>query len=117
MQWHRCGLIASWEFVEEHVEKTAASDDQFVDKATVQKHSEKKWGAMVITKSLQFLPVIISAALKETTSATNKLAGPTGHGNMMHIALAGVTNQMSSLQDRCETCFSYIFNDKIDLLF
>ncbi|CAM8936060.1 unnamed protein product [Rhodiola kirilowii] len=99
MQWHRCGLIASWEFVEQHIERTAESEDQFADKATVQKHSEKKWGAMVITKSLQFLPVIISAALKEITSATNESAGPTSHGNMMHIALAGVTNQMSSLQD------------------
>uniref|UniRef100_A0A7N1A1T5 Acetyl-CoA carboxylase n=1 Tax=Kalanchoe fedtschenkoi TaxID=63787 RepID=A0A7N1A1T5_KALFE len=96
MQWHRCGLIASWEFMEEHVERTAEPEDQF---ATVQKHSEKKWGAMVITKSLQLLPVIISAALKEAASGTGDSVAPTSHGNMMHIALAGVSNQMSSLQD------------------
>lgn len=98
MQWHRSGLIASWEFMEEHVEKTNDSDD-------LEKHSERKWGAMVVIKSLQFLPAVITAALRETTQNSEEtlLCGssePTSHGNMLHIALAGVNNQMSLLQDR-----------------
>ncbi|KNA10199.1 hypothetical protein SOVF_146610, partial [Spinacia oleracea] len=97
MQWHRSGLIASWEFMEEHVEKTNDSDD-------LEKHSERKWGAMVVIKSLQFLPAVITAALRETTQNSEEtlLCGssePTSHGNMLHIALAGVNNQMSLLQD------------------
>ncbi|MFS7937166.1 putative ligase [Helianthus anomalus] len=81
MQWHRSGLIASWQFMEGHI---GEFDNETVD---------KKWGAMVIIKSLQFLPDVINAALKETTHAT------TQNGNMMHIALAGINNQMSLLQD------------------
>lgn len=103
MQWHRSGLIATWEFLEEHIERKNGVEDQILDK-TLEKHSEKKWGVMVIIKSLQFLPAIISAALKE---ATNNLPGelPSGSGNsnnfgnMMHIGLVGINNQMSLLQD------------------
>ncbi|KAL3514074.1 hypothetical protein ACH5RR_026791 [Cinchona calisaya] len=50
MQWHQSGLIASWEFLEEHVERNNWSDDQSLEKPLVKKHSEKKWGAMVIIK-------------------------------------------------------------------
>ncbi|KAL8171437.1 hypothetical protein V2J09_023241 [Rumex salicifolius] len=92
MQWHRSGLIAAWEFIEEHIERA--------NKLQVEKHSDKKWGAMVIIKSLQFLPAVITAALKETShQATNVSAEASGHGNLFHIALVGVNNQMSMLQD------------------
>ena len=111
MQWHRYGLIASWEFLEEHIERNNASEDQMLDKPLVEKHTERKWGAMVIIKSLQFLPMVINAALRETTHNTHDTI-PDGsietasHGNMMHIALVGINNQMSLLQDRYATFFS-----------
>ncbi|KAI3757396.1 hypothetical protein L6452_04933 [Arctium lappa] len=100
MQWHRSGLIASWQFMEGHIEETNTSD--YV--TNVQSVVDKKWGAMVIIKSLQFLPDVISAALKETThnshaTSQNGFVDPSNHGNMMHIALAGINNQMSLLQD------------------
>ncbi|PSS17413.1 Biotin carboxylase [Actinidia chinensis var. chinensis] len=104
MQWHRYGLIASWEFLEEHIERNNASEDHMLDKPLVEKHTERKWGAMVIIKSLQFLPMVINAALRETTHNTHGTI-PDGsietasHGNMMHIALVGINNQMSLLQD------------------
>eukprot|EP00258_Populus_trichocarpa_P041576 XP_024457595.1 acetyl-CoA carboxylase 1-like [Populus trichocarpa] len=104
MQWHRSGLIASWEFLEEHIERKNGFEDQMPDKPLVEKHREQKWGAMVIIKSLQFLPAIISAALLETTHdprevVLNGSVEPTGFGNMMHIALVGINNPMSLLQD------------------
>ncbi|KAJ6930492.1 acetyl-CoA carboxylase 1-like [Populus alba x Populus x berolinensis] len=104
MQWHRSGLIASWEFLEEHMERKNGFEDQMPDKPLVEKHREQKWGAMVIIKSLQFLPAIISAALLETAHdphevVLNGSVEPTGFGNMMHIALVGINNPMSLLQD------------------
>ncbi|XP_011006151.1 PREDICTED: acetyl-CoA carboxylase 1-like [Populus euphratica] len=101
MQWHRSGLIASWEFLEEHIERKNGFEE---DKPLVEKHREQKWGAMVIIKSLQFLPAIINAALLETTHdphevVLNGSVEPTGFGNMMHIALVGINNPMSLLQD------------------
>ncbi|TXG52858.1 hypothetical protein EZV62_022027 [Acer yangbiense] len=104
MQWHRGGLIASWEFLEEHIERKNGSEDQISDQLLVEKHSERKWGAMVIIKSLQLLPAIISAALRETThnlheSTSNGSVEPASYSNMMHIALVGMNNQMSLLQD------------------
>ncbi|KAL5100793.1 hypothetical protein RYX36_005120 [Vicia faba] len=51
MQWHRSGLIATWEFLEEYVERKNGVEDK------------------------------------------------TLHGNMMHIGLVGINNQMSLLQD------------------
>lgn len=111
MQWHRSGLIASWEFVEGHLERKNAAEDEISDKSSIEKHNEKKWGAMVIIKSLQFLPTVISAALRETThnfeeSILNGSVEQDSHGNMMHIALAGINNQMSLLQDRYAKCLS-----------
>ena len=105
MQWHRSGLIASWEFLEEYIERKSGVEDQMSDKMLVEKLSEKKWGVMVIIKSLQFLPPIISAALKEATNNLHEALSsgsgePVKHGNMMHIALVGINNQMSLLQDR-----------------
>jgi acetyl-CoA carboxylase/biotin carboxylase 1 len=104
MQWHRSGLIASWEFLEEHIERKNGSDQSKLSNSFVEKHSEKKWGAMVIIKSLQFLPTVISAAMKEAThnfqnTVQNRDIHADSHGNMIHIALAGINNQMSSLQD------------------
>lgn len=102
MQWHRSGLIASWEFLEEHIERKNSAEDETFDKLLVEKHSERRWGAMVIIKSLQFLPAIVHAALRETThneAVPNGLSEPKCFGNMMHIALAGINNQMSLLQD------------------
>ncbi|KAI3807627.1 hypothetical protein L1987_23559 [Smallanthus sonchifolius] len=57
-----------------------------------------------IARSLSELEMFTEEALKETPhnihgSSQNGLAGPTNHGNMMHIALAGINNQMSLLQD------------------
>ncbi|GLT74451.1 hypothetical protein SLA2020_462490 [Shorea laevis] len=104
MQWHRSGLIALWEFLEEHIERKNGSEDQTSDKPLVEKHSEKKWGAMVIIRSLQILPTSISAAIRETThnlheAISNQSTEPDSFGNMLHIALVGINNQMSLLQD------------------
>lgn len=104
MQWHRSGLIALWEFLEEHIGRKNSCEDQMSDEPVVEKHCDRKWGAMVIIKSLQFLPAIISAALRETTHNLNEaiLSGSAeraNFGNMMHIALVGINNQMSLLQD------------------
>ncbi|CAL5202887.1 unnamed protein product [Lathyrus oleraceus] len=100
MQWHRSGLIATWEFLEEYVERKNGVED----KTLVEKHSEKKWGVMVVIKSLQFLPAIISAALREATNNFHDAlksgsVDSSNHGNMMHIGLVGINNQMSLLQD------------------
>lgn len=108
MQWHRYGLIASWEFLEEHIARKNGSEDQSSDETLVEKRTERKWGAMVIIKSLQFLSMVIDAALRETCHDTLDASGsisPVSHGNMMHIALAGINNQMSLLQDRYATCY------------
>uniref|UniRef100_A0A1D1YN11 Acetyl-CoA carboxylase 1 n=1 Tax=Anthurium amnicola TaxID=1678845 RepID=A0A1D1YN11_9ARAE len=109
MQWHRSGLIASWEFSEEHIEKRNGLEDPISNELVVEKHCEKRWGAMVIIKSLQYLPVAISAALKETTHASNSSTDhdmlpnghpePAGPGNMLHVALVGINNPMCLLQD------------------
>ncbi|CAA2994471.1 acetyl- carboxylase 1-like [Olea europaea subsp. europaea] len=104
MQWHRFGLIASWEFLEGHVDSKIGSEDRILDEPSVVNHSERKWGAMVVIKSLQFLPTVLTAALRETTHnlqsvVANGSPQPASYGNMMHIALAGINNQMSLLQD------------------
>ncbi|XP_022141483.1 acetyl-CoA carboxylase 1-like [Momordica charantia] len=103
MQWHRSGLMGSWEFLEEHIERKSGIEDQ-ESCQSVEKHSERKWGAMIILKSLQLLPTTLSAVLKETThnineATTDKSLEPANFGNMIHIALVGINNQMSLLQD------------------
>jgi len=110
MQWHRFGLIASWEFLEEHIERKIGFEGQISGKPVVEKHTERKWGAMVIIKSLQFLPTVISSALREATHGTpdsipDGSVELTSYGNMLHIALVGINNQMSLLQDRYSICF------------
>ncbi|KAK1267607.1 Acetyl-CoA carboxylase 1 [Acorus gramineus] len=109
MQWHRAGLLVSWEFSEEHIQKRNGSDTLISEESMVEKHCEKRWGAMVIIKTLQFLPTAISAALKETARCSNLLASqemmsngspePIVQGNMLHVALVGYNNPMSMLQD------------------
>ncbi|KAL5982106.1 acetyl-coenzyme-A carboxylase [Asimina triloba] len=109
MRWHRTGLVASWEFSEEHIEKRNASGDQASEDQVVKKHCKKKWGVMVIIKSLQFLPNSVNIALKEAThcssfssdckALSNGTSEPSSHGNMLHIALVGINNPMCLLQD------------------
>ncbi|GFP84525.1 acetyl-coa carboxylase 1 [Phtheirospermum japonicum] len=104
MQWHRSGLIASWEFLDEHVERKSGSEDKISNEPPFEKPNERRWGAMVVIKSLTFLPTVVNAALKEAThnlqaAIPNGYMHPTTCGNMMHIALAGINNQMSLLQD------------------
>lgn len=102
MQWHRSGLIASWEFLDEHVERRNRSEDELSNEPSAEK---RKWGAMVVIKSLHFLPTVVTAALREATHNWQAVipdgsTDPATSGNMMHIALAGINNQMSLLQDR-----------------
>lgn len=81
--------------------KNIGLDDQETpEKGLVEKRSKRNWGAMVIIKSLQFLPSIISAALTETNHNDHVSSGAPLSGNMMHIAIVGINNQMSLLQDR-----------------
>ncbi|KEH34878.1 acetyl-CoA carboxylase, partial [Medicago truncatula] len=85
MQWHKSGLITTWEFIEENFE-------------------QKKLGVMVVIKSLQFLPAITSVAFREATKnfhdAFKSGSGDSSnHGNVMHIGLVGINNQTSLLQD------------------
>ncbi|KAK3001001.1 hypothetical protein RJ639_021732 [Escallonia herrerae] len=104
MQWHRSGLIASWEFLDEHIERKNGVDYHMSEKQLMNKHTDKRWGAMIIIKSLQLVPTVISSVLKETSHnfhnmIPNGFVESASHGNMLHIALAGINNQMSSLQD------------------
>lgn len=102
MQWHRTGLIAVWEFSEEHLKQRSGQDVQQVEDPI-----EKRWGVMVVIKSLQFLATAIDVALKETSqyrvgvgSVSNGNHVNSNQTNMLHIALVGINNQMSTLQDR-----------------
>ncbi|KAH9295974.1 hypothetical protein KI387_039562, partial [Taxus chinensis] len=108
MQWHRSGIIASWHFSDETSLRRSNLPSILSDNINAANCGEKRWGAMVILKSLHFLSTAVSAALKETTPAVsvptdgavlNGAAIPTGFGNMLHLALVGINNQMSSLQD------------------
>lgn len=105
MQWHRSGLIASWEFLYEHVERENGSKDEIPNEPSVEKRNVRKWGAMVVIKSLHFLPTVVTAALREAThnlqaEIPNESIHPASCGNMMHVALAGINNPMCLLQDR-----------------
>ncbi|CAN8288726.1 unnamed protein product [Cochlearia groenlandica] len=89
MKWHRSGLIASWEFVEEHMERKEFGSDEYQtsEEGVVENRSKRKLGTMVIIKSLQFLPSIISDALKQTKYNDYEPSGEPLCGNMMHIAI------------------------------
>ncbi|KAJ0232077.1 Acetyl-CoA carboxylase [Hirschfeldia incana] len=91
MQLHQYGLIASWEFLDDLMErKTTDSDDdqETSEKVFVEKRRKKKKGSMVIIKSLEFLPDIISAAALTETNHSDY--GSPSSGNIMHIALVGI---------------------------
>ncbi|XP_015697314.2 acetyl-CoA carboxylase 1 [Oryza brachyantha] len=103
MQWHRSGLIALWEFSEENI-KQRNGQDLMALKHQEEDPNEKRWGVMVVIKSLQYLSSAIDAALKETShykagNVSNGNSTSSSHGNMLHIALVGINNQMSTLQD------------------
>ena len=91
MQWHRAGLIASWEFSKDHIERRNDCDDTCI--APVEEHCNRRWGCMVVVKSLE-LSLSIPAALKETSSSSSS------EGNMLHIALVGFNTSMGHHQDR-----------------
>uniref|UniRef100_M8BYH2 Acetyl-CoA carboxylase n=1 Tax=Aegilops tauschii TaxID=37682 RepID=M8BYH2_AEGTA len=101
IQWHRSGLIALWEFSEEHIGQSAT-----LLKQHVKDPRGRRWGVMVVIKSLQCLSTAIEAALKETShyragagSVSDGNPINSNHGNILHIALVGISNQMSTLQD------------------
>ncbi|KAG0579665.1 hypothetical protein KC19_4G115000 [Ceratodon purpureus] len=118
MQWHRSGLIATWQFWEEYPPPTA---EMLSTSKELNEDSQgvKRWGAMVILTSLQVLSNAVGAALKDaesiltpTTKASyhNSFAGsprrnrsfvgaPSGFGNVLHVALVGINNPMSAFQD------------------
>jgi acetyl-CoA carboxylase/biotin carboxylase 1 len=116
MQWHRSGLIALWEFSEEHIERRNGQSVTLL-KQEVEDPIGRRWGVMVVIKSLQLLPTAIEAALKETShygagveNVSNGNPIRSNHSNMLHIALVGINNQMGTLQDRfvytlCDTLF------------
>jgi acetyl-CoA carboxylase / biotin carboxylase 1 len=106
MQWHRSGLIALWEFSEEHIEQRNGQSASLL-KPQVEDPIGRRWGVMVVIKSLQLLSTAIEAALKETShygagvgSVSNGNPINSNGSNMLHIALVGINNQMSTLQDR-----------------
>lgn len=72
MKWKETSAIASWEFSEELVDSRNRQDAI---------HGGRRWGAMVILKSLEYLPTAVGAALKDLAHY------PKTEGNMMHIAL------------------------------
>nr|QEG99472.1 cytosolic acetyl-CoA carboxylase 2 [Lolium rigidum] len=106
MQWHRSGLIALWEFSEEHIEQRNGQSKTPLLKPQVEDPIRRRWGVMVVIKSLQLLPTAIEAALKETShygagdaNVSNGSPIRSNNSNMLHIALVGIRNQMSTLQD------------------
>ncbi len=84
MKWIESGVIALWEFPEGHFDARNGG-------AVL---GDKRWGAMVIVKSLESLSMAIRFALKETSHYTSS------EGNMMHIALLGADNKMHIIQER-----------------
>lgn len=102
MEGLKSGLIASWEFLEKHAKRKNGCEDEGLDESFVGKHSERKCAAMAVIKSLEFFPTTLTAALSEVTDNLKALLPfgsyhPTICGNIMHIALVGTNNQMSSL--------------------
>ncbi|KZV28923.1 hypothetical protein F511_13718 [Dorcoceras hygrometricum] len=97
------GLIASWEFLEEHAKTKNGCVEEVSDESVVGKYSERKCAAMAIIKSLEFFRTMLTAALSEVTDSLKALLPPFGSyhptmcGNIMHIALLGTNNQMNSL--------------------
>ncbi|KAH7276946.1 hypothetical protein KP509_39G027900 [Ceratopteris richardii] len=90
MQWHRTGLLASWQYWEDSPVK-ALDVTSIVGSQSLE---DKQWGAMVIITNLNVLSSAVSSVLKEASEST--LSGP---GNALHVALVGINNSMGNLQD------------------
>eukprot|EP00250_Pteridium_aquilinum_P007836 c17476_g1_i1 orf=321-7031(+) len=86
MQWHRSGLLASWQYWEDSPVKALDASPDSVE--------AKQWGAMVILTNLSVLPGAVSAILKEAAGSTSSVSG-----NALHVALVGINNTMNNLQD------------------
>ncbi|KAM0865439.1 hypothetical protein ACQ4PT_043269 [Festuca glaucescens] len=104
MQWHRSGLIALWEFSEEYIEQRNGQSVTLL-KQQVEDPIGRRWGVMVVIKSLQLLPTAVEAALRETShygagvvNVSNGNPIIYNHSNMLHIVLVGNNNQMGTLQ-------------------
>ncbi|XP_062184107.1 acetyl-CoA carboxylase 2-like isoform X3 [Phragmites australis] len=87
IKWKQSGVIALWEFSEGPVD-TRNGQGTILD--------GKRWGAMVILKSLESLQTAIGAALKAAAQYTSL------EGNMMHIALLGADNEMNLCENSDE---------------
>jgi acetyl-CoA carboxylase/biotin carboxylase 1 len=123
MQWHRSGLIASWQFWEENPAPTADLVKNHLVTSEDESRGVKRWGSMVILTSLQLLSNAVKAALNETEGTLTQttkpsthrgalgsprrnhsfVGAPSGFGNVLHVALVGIKNQMSAFQDRCHS--------------
>lgn len=115
----KSGLIASWEFLEKHAKRKNGCQDEGLDESFVGKHCERKCAAMAVIKSLEFFPTTITAALSEVTDNLKALLPfgsyhPTSCGNIVHIALLGTNNQMSSLHQRYLTNL-FVFSTRLKL--
>ncbi|KAL6839698.1 hypothetical protein ACP4OV_030386 [Aristida adscensionis] len=84
IKWEESCALALWEFSEGH---TDTRDGQ---------GARKRWGAMVILKSSESLPMAIGAALK--TLAQYSIS----EGNMLHIALLGSENVNENSDDKVQ---------------
>ncbi|MCO5565015.1 hypothetical protein L7F22_018685 [Adiantum nelumboides] len=87
MQWHRSGLLASWQYWDDSPVKNAPIEGSDTVDA-------KQWGAMVILTSLSVLSSAVTAVLKEASGSASS-----GSGNALHVALVGINNAMNNLQD------------------
>uniref|UniRef100_A0A0D9WEQ7 Uncharacterized protein n=1 Tax=Leersia perrieri TaxID=77586 RepID=A0A0D9WEQ7_9ORYZ len=76
------GVIALWQFPEGNFDTR---------NGTIL--GEKRWGAMVIVKSLESVSMAVKTALEETSHYNSS------EGNMMHIALLGADNKINIVQD------------------
>ncbi|BBN00335.1 acetyl-CoA carboxylase / biotin carboxylase 1 [Marchantia polymorpha subsp. ruderalis] len=100
MQWHRSGLIASWQFMEENPQQ---ANEKMSTLAPLEEERQgiRRWGTMAILTSLHYLANAVGAALKETGEAPKDAVNGSSRefGNIIHVALVGIKNQMSNLQD------------------
>lgn len=78
MKFHLSGAIAFWEFSEGHVD-TRSGHGAIL--------GGKRWGAMVVLKSLESASTAIVAALKDSAQYNSS------EGNMIHIALLSAENE------------------------
>jgi acetyl-CoA carboxylase / biotin carboxylase 1 len=85
MKWMESSAIASWEFSVELVDSRNRQGAV---------HSGTRWGAMVILKSLEYLPTAVRAALKDLAHHS------TAEGNMMHIALLHADKEKNIRKNR-----------------